>query len=593
MNYFLFITALLFSISTLNAQPKCKAMKKQAAGTNLDTTPLKQFDPLNRTYYKILVDKFLAQATQKSEAMSIFEPGLDSKGQTIVYPTAIASPKQMEQVPLYHHGKLGASLAKEAKQSVLWVKKMQAGTGSSLTRQTFLAKILGVPEGNIAIGAKGTDLHIEVKMGDRTQVVSLAEIQILQSLYDVQKGHLGGVVWHDIVGPETRNSLASIWQKPSLVDPTLTYAELIDKAQGISRGRETFQDHMPIVSETAGFSFNSISPAGHGLFAVEALIAAYKKGKLPKSEGKTLISSIGNGEDLSSTPDARMIGLMREKQIPIAMVTTTKTNNDLKGGQIALAQKKDGSTYITIVEKAQAEASNQLPLFEQLGLRKGDAMALFNTNMVLFNYEVLAPKIRRLVKEVGEARFLEIIAPDLIVKPKEVESQAFTQLEGAMGSVILNLDKFWREKYGEPLVSFINVDAQNRTQFFSPIKSAFDFFLQFHSDRFRFDNRSMKLVNRRPGFLPEVELGDKIYKDVQNVLDAFAGTKVRELDQLRIDGAVYLPRMTLKGKVTIANETGKPVTLADLKFFKTPANRVLENVSVRIKSTGEVELQSL
>ena len=94
--------------------------------------------------------------------------------------------------------------------------------------------------------------------------------------------------------------------------------------------------------------------------------------------------------------------------------------------------------------------------------------------MALFNYDVLVPRIKKLVSEAGHDQFYEIIAPDLIQNSKEqTESdglkRAYTQLEGAMGSVLLNLDRYYRQRYGEPLVYFVNVGRESRTDFFFPL----------------------------------------------------------------------------------------------------------------------------
>ena len=121
-----------------------------------------------------------------------------------------------------------------------------------------------------------------------------------------------------------------------------------------------------------------------------------------------------------------------------------------------------------------------------------------------------------------------------------------------MGSTLMNLDRHWRRRHGSPLVHVINVNSANRTRFFSPIKSAFDYFMQFHSDRFRFDSGRMRLENLRPGELPQVSLS-KGYEDVETVLETFSGARIRELDELEIRGPVNLRGVTLKGRVRIHN----------------------------------------
>jgi hypothetical protein len=125
-----------------------------------------------------------------------------------------------------------------------------------------------------------------------------------------------------------------------------------------------------------------------------------------------------------------------------------------------------------------------------------------------------------------------------------------------MGSTLLNLDRFWREKYGEPLVHFINVDKEERTDFFSPIKNGFDFFMQFHSDRFRLDPETLRLVNLRPGAIPLVRFtppagNEKYWDDLDTMLGAFQGASVIGLDSLTVHGAVSAAGKTLKGNVEL------------------------------------------
>jgi hypothetical protein len=151
-------------------------------------------------------------------------------------------------------------------------------------------------------------------------------------------------------------------------------------------------------------------------------------------------------------------------------------------------------------------------------------------------------------------------------KDSDGTTRKYLQLEGAMGSTIMNLDRWYREKFGEPLVQIVNVDRFHRTDFFSPIKSAFDFFMQFHSDRFTFNSATMRLKNNRPGELPAVSLsdpatGDKFYQDVDNVLTAFKQTKIMGLDILKVSGQVSFAGMTLAGRLEITNDSRQEFAL--------------------------------
>jgi len=349
---------------------------------------------------------------------------------------------------------------------------------------------------------------------------------------------------------------------------------------------------IPTIDEDGCFSFNRMAPAGHGLFGIEALKAAIVPKHRPDITKKILISSIGNGEDLGSSPDEVMVSWMSKKNIPIAMVTTTKTKNDLKGGQISIL-KEDDKYFATIIEKAQAEQSNQLELFYELGLRENDKDAFFNTNMVLINYNVLIPIIETIVFEIGLKEFFREITPDLIVNGKKQVDQdgverKYFQIEGALGSVILNLDKFYRKKYQKPLVHFLNVETEYRDRFFSPIKNSFDFMMQFYSDRFYLDKENFKLINQSED-IPMVDLKDDYYKDVYNTLSDFACVSISQLEKLEVEGKVNFAHLTLKGQVKVINHSGKYFNLT--AFLKANNQTlILDNVEVLIDADGKCQM---
>jgi len=249
---------------------------------------------------------------------------------------------------------------------------------------------------------------------------------------------------------------------------------------------------------------------------------------------------------------------------------------------------------LTVLETAQAKEAGQDQLFASL-------QGAVSTNLTLFNYDVLVPLISREVEEIGEDEFQKIISPDLISNVKEQRDpdgkiRKYLQLEGAMGSTIMNLDRYWRRKHGMPLVHIINVDRRHRSEFFSPIKSAFDYFMQFHSDRFAFDSSTMKLKNLRRGELPEVTLKDPLtrdqyYQDVENILESFKDASIRDLNRLSIDGQVSLSGSILRGDVEIINRSSHRVDLT--RLMPAPGGRlVLENATVVIGADGRLERKS-
>ena len=145
---------------------------------------------------------------------------------------------------------------------------------------------------------------------------------------------------------------------------------------------------------------------------------------------------------------------------------------DMKGGQIAIKKTPFGDC-LTIFEKAQAEESGQLKYFEELGLREGDRPAYFNTNVALINTEALRASFETL--GMAPKEFMGNIHPEVIKNVKEQNGKKFTQLESAMGSILLNMNAFFVETVGKSLLTVINIPEEDRHKIFLPIKTRSDY----------------------------------------------------------------------------------------------------------------------
>ncbi|OFZ22165.1 MAG: hypothetical protein A2202_02690 [Bdellovibrionales bacterium RIFOXYA1_FULL_36_14] len=553
------------------------------------------YDDLNTDYFLALAFKY-KNAGQDKKQIFIYQDELPSSitaNASIAWPTAILDESMLKYLPHTSYKEILAKYeGKKCEDVVLWIKKMQAGTGTSIERRRYLSNLFKKEFGQVVIGAKGTDLYVEIKPD---VMVSIVELQLLQAIKLAESKMFAGVILQDIVSKETERSLDEIWNKKSALHGGRKYLDIIHNTEGLGVVEKIFQHMIPTIDEDGCFSFNRMAPAGHGLFGIEALKAAIVPKHRPDITKKILISSIGNGEDLGSSPDEVMVAWMSKENIPIAMVTTTKTKNDLKGGQISIL-KEDDKYFATIIEKAQAEQSNQLELFYELGLRENDKDAFFNTNMVLINYNVLIPIIETIVFEIGIKEFFREITPDLIVNgKKQVDPDGvvrkYFQIEGALGSVILNLDKFYRKKYQKPLVHFLNVETEYRDRFFSPIKNSFDFMMQFYSDRFYLDKENFKLINQSED-IPMVDLKDDYYQDVYNTLSDFAYVSIMQLEQLEVEGKVNFAHLTLQGQVKVINHSGKYFNLT--AFLKANNQKlILDNVEVFIDADGKCQINPI
>ena len=560
---------------------------------------LLKLDSLNWEYFQILFKKFKRASPELP--VKIYDPEspsqTESKTLQLVYPTANAPTEILKALAWVDYKNLilpenKARFEAAAKFCTIRFKKMHAGTGSSITRQTYLAKV--APERKME-SAKSVDLMAELPDPLRPELkrhVTLAEIQILRSLTEARAGQFADQILHPIVSTETKAGIEAILNQSCYLEPKQTYAEVIARTPRIRVEGETLQAYLPTLDAAGELSFNRLAPGGHAIFAVESLLVALRGEK----QTPDLFDAISNGEDLSSHPDPAMVGWMKEHQIPIALVTTDKTQIDKKGGILGIGIDDAQNYFIKVIETAQAQAAGQLALFENLGLAESShAMpALTSTNLTLFNFEVLTPKIARLIRDVGEEKFLELIAPDLILNKKEQDEtvqgqtvkRAYRQLEGAMGSTLMNLDRYWRKNYGEPLVHIINVDRAKRLDFFAPIKSAFDFYWLITV--LGIDPKTFRIAALHSGQVPQVSIADDYYKDVQNVLDAFKGADLRDISSIQIRGKVRVRNLTMRGRISILNATSSLVDLAPL-ITKQKGYPVLHNVEIEIDPSGKLK----
>lgn len=580
---------MLKAINPGPGQAEARKLAQQALG----------LDDRNFIYYMALFQQNKGGGPSKSVKLY---PATDHH--LIAYPVGTAAMPEGAQFKSVNYETVQKEYTGQyAKRAVLDLSKLHAGTGSSVSREEFLNRpdvraSLNLPaSGEIKLGAKGTDLVATIPhpLNKNQKVeVSIVEVQLLQAYVSAKKGEYSGIILRDIVGPETQNRLREIWNKKSLIDPNLSYADLFAKIPGLSRGQATYQSHVPALDKDSGkVSLNRVSPAGHGLFAVDAIMSAVTPGKLPNTGNRPLVAAIANGEDLNSLPDAAIVDWTLRNKAPIVLVTTTKSSIDAKGGLLTLVKdSKTGESYLKVVDTAEAEAAGQLKEFEA-------SEGIVSTNLTLFNYSALSAKLARLTQE----ELLEAATPDVLLnnkkqKDKDGVTRAYTQLEGTMGTSIMNLDRYYRKKFGEPLVYIVNIENSRRTDFFSPIKSAFDYYLQFHSDRFEVNPANYRLKHNNRD-LPKFALLDpatenKYYGNVSNVLSSFKNTSVKDLKQLSIEGQVNLSNVVLRGEVTVVNKSGKMFDVNQIanRFVKKSGKKaVLENVVIQINQQGEAEIQ--
>ena len=412
-------------------------------------------EDLNKTYFNLLKQNL----GKKIAPISLYDPDHRPDGNAIPYSMAESSGLEEFNVTDFDQIK---NIEHHGQKINLNIIKMQAGLGSSVKRDDIVQKYAG----RTSLGAKGTDLFFELNGEFR----SVSELQLIQAISLEQEESVDSVTYTNLVNEETIDVVKADWEK-SFNDKS--FWQIFKESTKLHRGEEIFQKKMPTIGEDGELTTERMAPAGHGFVGVSELI------KIFKAQAPCKITVIGNGEDLNSTPDLSLLHWVEKEKVPVVMITTTKTTNDLKGGQISLL-KEGEKKFLTIVEKAQAEESGQLEYFEKLGLRPGDRKALFNTNIVVINEAALKEKFNLL----GDTRlenFLTAISPDVISNKKVQKNKTFIQLESALGSVMLNLDRFFRREFDQKIVSVVNVSEDDREGFFIPVKNREDYDYLFHN----------------------------------------------------------------------------------------------------------------
>jgi len=399
---------------------------------------------MNKEYFDLL----LKMKNKSRKPVSLFGKGESSTG--AFRPFCLLSEQKIKAQPIFSYENLKSSTNEDFSGLKLRLVKMQAGLGSSVKRNDIIKKF----QNRENLGSKGTDLFFPV---GESKFRSVAHLQVLQA-YNLRSSFgFSDVKIQFLVNDETSKQIESC----------------VDSLDGELRevvAPEVFQEMMPTISESGELTNERLAPAGHGFIGFNEVYHA-----LCSNEDELIC--IGNGEDLNSSPDEKILSHITQNNIPVVMITTTKTSADLKGGQMGII-KEGEKEIISIFEKAQAEESGQLEYFEKLGLREQDNESFFNTNMAIINTRALRGAFNRL--DLSIESFLESIAPEVIQNVKIQNGKKFIQLESALGSVLLNMSAFFMRKTGENILHLCNVGELNRHKFFLPIKSRedYDFYLK-------------------------------------------------------------------------------------------------------------------
>ncbi|MDB9787234.1 hypothetical protein OAB57_03935, partial [Bacteriovoracaceae bacterium] len=244
-------------------------LKKGGELSHREREDLKNYlnlDSANLDYFLILIDQ-----NNKNKGISLpIWTGESTKQKNMIFPGAICPKHLLETLPITQLKDLESNkehYLNEAKKIALWFRPMQAGSGSSIKRQSYLDKRAGKVD--VPLGAKGTDLYAPVNNSDRE--VSLAEIHLIRCSNAAKEKIFGEMIFGDIVGPETKHSIDQLWQTKTYTDATKSYNDLVENIENFYHLENTQQAHLPTINENGHFSCTHKAPAGHGFFGYDSL----------------------------------------------------------------------------------------------------------------------------------------------------------------------------------------------------------------------------------------------------------------------------------------------------------------------------------
>jgi len=588
----------------------------------------------DKSYLLALVDKY---SNQEGARLKIGESFTAS---------AFLTPKQ-------HDAILGAvdykndifdikAYLKAAKDVELIVNPMDGGVGANIERGEYLEnmaekwpKKFSMRGKKPNIGAKGLDYYFEVEHEGVKVPMNISEIKYRRLIKE--SGDYKGIKIQELVNDESQKSMNDFLK---------SFGSVINKGGGVELAKNIVQLAFPVV-DLSNYEFTDIIklPGGHGQLGTIILYDAERM----KIDAKAapVVRAIYNGDGVNNGVDPYMVGWMVEEGVPIAMVTATKMGLDIKGG--LMGAEKVGDTHVAqIMELAQAVEAGQEKVFYEIGLPNPKYMSdklkiehrpgnqFFNTNTAIVNYAVLTPFLKELKNQIGEEQFYRIITPDLMSKPKEKEIERdgkivtlkYLQLEGALGSSLLNLNRFiltdpgarrlWHNMSGgkERFLRIINLSPEVRTDFFTPYKYAVDVWLQSQSNHFSIDTQNWRLEKNPEGGIKLPKINDELaqhpyYMNIQNVIDAFGNASTIGLDSLEItlekvldkkgklvpdpEKGVKLEDAILRGNVKIHSAYPGIFDLNEHKeSVGVEKNKLLlENVMVDISASGGVTVTPL
>jgi phosphoglucomutase len=242
---------------------------------------------------------------------------------------------------------------------------------------------------------------------------------------------------------------------------------------------------------------------------------------------------VSNSDNLGATLDLDILTYFAKAGAPFMMECCERTENDKKGGHLAL-RNADGQ--LVLRESAMC-ADEDEAAFQDITKHR-----YFNTN----NLWIRLDKLKEIINENGGFIPLPMIKNKKTVDPKDDSSQPVFQLETAMGAAI-------------ECFSGATAIVVPRTRF-APVKKCDDLIL-LRSDAYVLENNKPVLNKLCGGKAPTISLDSKKYKLVGALEEATQGgiPSLVKCDKLKITGSVRMSKGTkFVGSVNIVNKSDEP-----------------------------------
>lgn len=308
-------------------------------------------------------------------------------------------------------------------------------------------------------------------------------------------------------------------------------------------GLEMMQNKVPKIDATtfepalcASNPENEWCPPGHGdLYA--ALVGSGRLDALLAGGFKYMF--VSNSDNLGATLDMSILTHFAQVDTPFMMECCLRTENDKKGGHLAL-RKADNQL---ILRESAMCADEDEKSFQDITLHR-----FFNTN----NLWIRLDKLKEKIDAMGGFIPLPMIKNKKTVDPKDDNSQKVIQLETAMGAAIECFE-------GATAI------VVPRTRF-APVKKCNDLML-LRSDAYVITDDHRPVLNPLcNGVAPVIDLDKKKYKLVGKLEEAVVGgmPSLVKCKRLTVNGLVRMSKKTsFVGDVTVTN------TSAEAKFIPT------------------------